>query len=120
MALTHIDYLEGLEMLVPKALCGTRMDKDSFLITSWGDSRDQPSDSDIATKVSELQESKLIRFLREQRNILLTETDWRDLPSYAGTKQAEWRVYRQDLRDITSGLDTVDKVNAVTWPEKPE
>jgi len=29
-------------------------------------------------------------------------------------------VDRQALRDITAGLDTVDKVNAVTWPTKPE
>ena len=57
--------------------------------------------------------------LREQRNALLTETDWRDLPSYAGTKQAEWRVYRQALRDITVGLDTVEKVTAATFPKLP-
>jgi hypothetical protein len=29
-------------------------------------------------------------------------------------------MYRQKLRDLPSGLDTVEKVNAVTWPEKPE
>ena len=57
--------------------------------------------------------------LREQRNALLASTDWRDLPSYAGTKQAEWRVYRQALRDITSGLDTVEKVKAATFPTQP-
>ena len=57
--------------------------------------------------------------LREKRNVLLAETDWRDLPSYAGPKQAEWRVYRQSLRDMTSGLDTVEKVNAATFPTEP-
>ena len=57
--------------------------------------------------------------LREQRNALLAATDWRDLPSYAGTKQAEWRVYRQALRDITVGLDTVEKANAATFPTQP-
>ena len=29
------------------------------------------------------------------------------------------KTYRQQLRDLTSGLDTVDKVNNVTWPTKP-
>ena len=57
--------------------------------------------------------------LRLERNALLAATDWRDLPSYAGTKQAEWRVYRQSLRDITVGLDTVEKVNAATFPTQP-
>jgi len=28
-------------------------------------------------------------------------------------------TYRQALRDITNGLDTVEKVNNVTWPTKP-
>ena len=57
--------------------------------------------------------------LRSERNRLLAATDWRDLPSYAGPKQAEWRVYRQALRDITVGLDTVEKVPAATFPCGP-
>ena len=57
--------------------------------------------------------------LRTERDTLLLSTDWRDLPSYAGTKQAEWRLYRQALRDITVGLDTVEKVNAATFPSQP-
>ena len=60
-----------------------------------------------------------MRLLREKRDALLASSDWRDLPSYAGTKQAEWRVYRQSLRDMTSGLDTVEKVNAATFPTQP-
>jgi len=58
--------------------------------------------------------------LRTDRIKLLFASDWRDLPSYAGSDQAEWRTYRQELRDLTTGLDTVEKVNAVTWPTKPE
>ena len=61
---------------------------------------------------------RLVR-IRSERNALLASTDWRDLPSYAGTKQAEWRVYRQALRDITVGLDTVEKVKAATFPTQP-
>ena len=57
--------------------------------------------------------------LRQKRNALLAATDWRDLPSYAGTKQAKWRTYRQALRDLPSGLDTEEKVKNVTWPTKP-
>ena len=29
------------------------------------------------------------------------------------------KTYRQELRDITNGLDTVDKCKNVTWPTKP-
>jgi len=29
------------------------------------------------------------------------------------------KTYRQDLRDITNGLTTVEEVQAVIFPEKP-
>jgi hypothetical protein len=32
---------------------------------------------------------------------------------------AEQTQYRQDLRDITNGLTTVEQVEAVEFPEKP-
>jgi len=57
--------------------------------------------------------------LRTERDTLLASTDWRDLPSYAGTRQAEWRVYRQALRDLPKGLTTEELVKNVTWPTKP-
>ena len=35
------------------------------------------------------------------------------------TLSDDMKKYRQDLRDLTTGLDTVEKVNSVTWPTKP-
>ena len=29
------------------------------------------------------------------------------------------KTYRQELRDLTNGLTTVEQVEAVTWPTKP-
>ena len=55
--------------------------------------------------------------LREKRNSLLAETDWWGASD--NTMTDAQKKYRQDLRDITAGLDTVDKVNAVTFPTKP-
>ena len=56
--------------------------------------------------------------LRNIRNQLLAETDWCALSDI--TMSDDMRTYRQNLRDITKGLDTVDKVNKVTIPTKPE
>ena len=47
----------------------------------------------------------------------LVETDW--LANSDVTMSDEWKTYRQELRDLPSGLDTVEKVNNVTWPTKP-
>ena len=59
--------------------------------------------------------------LRENRNKLLQECDWIELNNapLTSSKKTEWQTYRTKLRDITNGLDTVDKVKAVTWPTKP-
>ena len=55
--------------------------------------------------------------LRFERNNLLAETDWWGASD--NTMTAEQTQYRQDLRDITNGLDTVEKVEAVEFPTKP-
>ena len=65
----------------------------------------------------ELQEAEPMRLLRIERNQKLAETDW--MANKDVTLPAAWKTYRQALRDITSGLDTVDKVNSVIWPTKP-
>ena len=55
--------------------------------------------------------------LRLQRNQKLAETDYLALSD--NTLASNMATYRQQLRDLTSGLDTVDKINNVTWPTKP-
>lgn len=55
--------------------------------------------------------------LRQRRNQLLAETDYLALSD--NTLSAEMTTYRQSLRDITNGLETVDDVNGVTFPTKP-
>ena len=64
---------------------------------------------------------RAIAGLRSKRNSLIASSDWTvlsDSPLSAELKTA-WLEYRQDLRDITEGLDTVAKVNAVVFPDKP-
>jgi hypothetical protein len=56
--------------------------------------------------------------LREKRNNLLAETDYLALSDQ--TMTAEMTAYRQSLRDITNGLTTVEEVEAVVFPERPE
>ena len=60
---------------------------------------------------------RAIADLRQRRNALLSATDFHALSD--NTMSDEMKQYRQDLRDITNGLTTVDEVNAVSWPTKP-
>ena len=56
--------------------------------------------------------------LREQRNQLLAETDW--MGNSDVTMSADWKTYRQALRDITSQTPSDDEMSNITWPKKPE
>ena len=58
-----------------------------------------------------------LQALRNKRNALLAETDWWGTSD--NTMTADQTKYRKDLRDLPSGLDTVEKVANVTWPTKP-
>ena len=70
-----------------------------------------------AQKLAPTELEILMMRLRVQRNSLLTETDWWGASD--NTMTDAQKKYRQDLRDLTNGLDTVEKENAVTFPTKP-
>ena len=55
--------------------------------------------------------------LRAKRNQLLAETDFYALSDV--TMSADMETYRQNLRDLPDGKDTVEKCENVTWPTKP-
>jgi len=56
--------------------------------------------------------------LRSKRDRLLVATDYLALSDQ--TLSQEMSNYRQALRDITNGLTTVEEVEAVVFPTKPE
>ncbi len=60
---------------------------------------------------------RAMKVLRGERSRLLEETDY--LGNSDVTMSSAWTTYRQALRDITSGVDSVDKAENVTWPTKP-
>ena len=55
--------------------------------------------------------------LRQRRNALLAETDFYALSDV--TMSDDMKTYRQELRDLPEGKDTVEKCNNVTWPTIP-
>ena len=55
--------------------------------------------------------------LRAKRNKLLADTDYLALSDQ--TLSVEMSTYRQQLRDLTNGLTTVNDVNNVVYPTKP-
>lgn len=55
--------------------------------------------------------------IRAERNYLLTQSDWINMPDAQPKPSKEvWLTYRQALRDITK---TYSSPEAVIWPQKP-
>ena len=55
--------------------------------------------------------------LRLERNRRLAETDFYALSDV--TMSDDMKTYRQNLRDLPAGKDTVEKCENATWPTKP-
>jgi len=82
----------------------------------------KPTQAEFDAKYNELVNAEPLRLLRQQRNQLLTDTDWRMVSDYPGSNQSEWQTYRQALRDITTqspSLDSNGNLTGVTWPLPP-
>ena len=54
--------------------------------------------------------------IREQRNSLLKETDWTQLPDVPKATRDAYKAYRQALRDVPAQEGFQD---IIVWPELP-
>ena len=94
----------------------------------WLDSSTtKPTESELNTKVAELDAAEPMRLLREERNQLLSETDWvaaRSIETGVAMSN-DWKTYRQTLRDLpASSSPSLNQYydldfSSVTWPTKP-
>ena len=62
-----------------------------------------------------------LKHLRLERNKLLADSDWEvTMAKEKGTNlSSAFKTWRQELRDITEGLTTVEEVEGVVFPTKP-
>ena len=63
--------------------------------------------------------NRRMKKLRQQRDALLVETDWTQNRDVTLSNDAEWKTYRQALRDITSQTPSDDALSNITFPTKP-
>ena len=84
---------------------------------TWLEDTTPISASDINAQLGAVELDMALEDLRRKRNKLLAKTDYLALSDLSMSD--DMKTYRQNLRDLTNGLDTVEKVNAVTFPTKP-
>ena len=65
--------------------------------------------------------ARALATLRDKRDKLLKQFDWEILVELekGNAISSDMRTYRQALRDLPAGKDTVDKCENATWPTKP-
>jgi hypothetical protein len=73
--------------------------------------------ADIEAQLPIVEFDMAIKDLRTKRNKLLADTDYLALSD--NTMSEAMVTYRQQLRDITNGLTTVEEINSVIFPTKP-
>ena len=89
----------------------------------WMDSsQTQPTETEVNSKISELDAAEPMRLLRLERDRRIKLTDWR--ASSDLTLADAWKTYRQALRDITTqtpklGSDYELDLTSITWPTEP-
>jgi len=83
----------------------------------WHNGTTPISKSDIEAQFPAVELDNAMADLRTKRNRLLQDTDFHALSD--NTMSEDMTTYRQELRDITEGITTVEQANAVVFPTKP-
>ena len=115
------DITDALLALKPGAQWVLRGTEYSGL--EWVDSgQTKPTETEVNSKISELDSAEAMKLLREERDTRIAKTDWR--ASSDLTLADAWKTYRQALRDITTqtpklGSDYELDLTSVTWPTEP-
>ena len=114
---------DALQALKPKALWTLRGDDYSGL--QWQDSsQTKPTETEVNSKIAELDNAEPMRLLRIERDVRIAKTDWR--ASSDLTLADAWKTYRQALRDLPASAtpklnsDYELDFSSFTWPTEPE
>ena len=107
-----IDKADAILALRPNAQFRLQGD-----VLTWTDPKlTEPTTEEIQAKYDELVDAQPLNELRMVRSMKLAETDWTQNRDVTLSNDADWKTYRQALRDITDSATSLDDV---TWPEKP-
>ena len=92
---------------------------------TWISSDTKPTESEINAELSKLTNAEPMRLLRVERDRLLTACDWTQSRDLTLSNDADWKTYRQSLRDLPASanpkLDSDGNLDmsSVTFPTEP-
>ena len=82
---------------------------------------EETAQDNVETAYANAAPARAVAELRFTRDGLLKAYDWEILQELekGNAISSDMRTYRQALRDLPAGKDTVDKCENATWPTKP-
>jgi propanediol dehydratase large subunit len=88
---------------------------------TWENGTTPISKADIQAQLPIVEFDMAMADLRAKRNKDLQDSDWTQLPDNTLTSEQRnaWMQFRTELRNITNGLNTVEQVKNVDYPDKP-
>ena len=116
-------YDIGLALLSLRPGAEWVLEGEDYSGLEWLDSsQTKPTETEVNSKISELDNAEPMRLLRIERDTRIAKTDWR--ASSDLTLADAWKTYRQALRDITTQTPKLDSnyeldLTSVTWPTEP-
>ena len=119
MKYTIVDALHSLKPGAEWVLRGN-----DYTGLEWLDSEQKPTETEVNSKISELDNAEPMKLLRQERDRRIALTDWR--ASSDLTLASAWSTYRQALRDLPASAtpklnsDYELDLTSVTWPTEPE
>jgi len=110
-----IRIIEAIQKINPNAEVTVRGNDINSI--EWHNGTTPISKEDIEAQFPAVELDTAMADLRAKRNQLLQDTDFHALSD--NTMSADMTTYRQELRDLTNGITTVEQANAVVFPTKP-
>lgn len=91
------------------------LDGEEYSGLIWHSNTVKPTEAELFAAWDDARYAYFMRVLRNERNILLMQSDWTQVED-APVDKAAWAEYRQALRDLPE--NTIDPENPV-WPTPP-
>ena len=82
---------------------------------------EETAQDNLETAYANAAPARALATLRNERNRLLQASDWEIMQELekGNAISDDMKTYRQALRDLPNGKDTVAKCTNATWPTKP-
>tara|TARA_B100001939_G_scaffold10557_1_gene9335 strand:+ start:418 stop:774 length:357 start_codon:yes stop_codon:yes gene_type:complete len=116
-----MNIIRAIQKINPNAEVVVKGEDINTCEIEWHNGTTPISKADIEAQFPIVEFDMAMENLRAKRNKDLQDSDWTQLPdnTLTSAQRNAWMLFRTKLRNITDGLTTVEQVNNIDYPDKP-